>query len=49
MYKDGAELLFRISGDRSSGISIKNTDASKAKEKVVYELGAVAAMVNGQW
>jgi len=39
-YKDGAELLFRVSGDRSSNITIKNTDASKAKEKITYELGA---------
>jgi len=39
-YKDGTELLFRISGERSNSINIKNTDASKAKEKVVYELGA---------
>jgi polygalacturonase len=39
-YKDGAALLFRISGDRSSGVTIKNTDASKAKQKVSYELGA---------
>jgi polygalacturonase len=39
-YQDGSELLFRISGDRSSKINIKNTDVSKAREKVVYELGA---------
>jgi polygalacturonase len=39
-YKANAELLFRISGERSKNISIKNTDASNAKEKVVYELGA---------
>lgn len=39
-YKDGAELLFRISGDRSNAINIKNTDATKAKEKISYELGA---------
>ena len=39
-YKDGSELLFRISGERSKDINIKNTDASKAKEKVAYELGA---------
>jgi polygalacturonase len=39
-YKDGAELLFRISGERSSNINIRNTDASKAKEKISYELGA---------
>ena len=39
-YKNGAELLFRVSGDRSGNISIKNIDASKAKEKITYELGA---------
>lgn len=39
-YKNGSELLFRISGERSNSINIKNTDASKAKEKIVYELGA---------
>jgi hypothetical protein len=39
-YKEGSRLLFRVSGERSSGIAIKNTDATKAKEKIVYELGA---------
>ena len=39
-YKNGAELLFRVSGERSGAISIKNTDAAKAKEKISYELGA---------
>jgi polygalacturonase len=39
-YKTGAELLFRISGERTIGIEIKSTDASKAKEKIIYELGA---------
>lgn len=39
-YKDGSELLFRVNGDRSGNITIKNTDASKAKMKVSYELGA---------
>jgi len=39
-YKKGAELLFRINGDRSNSISIKNTNASNAKEKIKYELGA---------
>jgi polygalacturonase len=39
-YKAGSELLFRVSGDRSNGIRIKNTDASKAKQSIVYELGA---------
>jgi polygalacturonase len=40
VYKDGSSLLFRIGGDRSSRISIKNTDASKATQKVQYEFGA---------
>jgi polygalacturonase len=39
-YKDGSELLFRVSGERSGAISIKNTNAAKAKEKISYELGA---------
>jgi len=39
-YKEGSELLFRVSGERSGGISIKNTNAAKAKEKIIYELGA---------
>ena len=39
-YKAGAELLFRVNGERTKNISIKNTDASKAKEKITYELGA---------
>ncbi len=39
-YKAGAELLFRVSGERSGNIAIKNTDASKAKERIIYELGA---------
>lgn len=39
-YKDGSELLFRVNGERSGSISIRNTDASKAKEKIIYELGA---------
>jgi len=43
--KDGAELLFRISGERSSNISIRKTDASGAKEKIIYELGATEKSV----
>jgi IMP cyclohydrolase len=39
-YKDGSALLFRVNGDRSNNITIKNTDAAKAKEKITYELGA---------
>ena len=44
-YKDGSELLFRMSGERTEKISIKNTDISKAKEKIVYELGATKKSV----
>jgi hypothetical protein len=44
-YKDGSELLFRISGERSRDINIKNTDASKAKERIAYELGATEKSV----
>lgn len=45
-YKEGAELLFRISGDRTKEIKIKNTDASKAKEKASFELGAEAKVLS---
>jgi polygalacturonase len=44
-YKEGTELLFRIGGDRTNGISIRNTDASKAKQKIQYEFGATEKMV----
>ena len=39
-YKKDAELLFRVAGDRTKSINIRNTDASKAKEKIQYEFGA---------
>ena len=44
-YKDGSELLFRVNGERSNNIQIRNTDASKAKEKIAYELGATEKSV----
>ena len=44
-YKDNSELLFRVSGDRSNDINIKKTDATRAKEKIVYELGATEKSV----
>ncbi|MBC7948807.1 MAG: glycoside hydrolase family 28 protein [Chitinophagaceae bacterium] len=46
-YKDGSQLLFRVSGDRSSAINIRNIDASKTKEKILYELGASEKSVTG--
>lgn len=39
-YKDGSELLFRVSGDRIKNISIKNTNPAQAKEKLLLEFGA---------
>lgn len=45
-YKEGAELLFRISGDRTKEIKVKNTDASKAKDKASFELGAEAKVLS---
>lgn len=45
-YTHQAANLFRVSGDRSGKISVENTDAGKAKEKVSYELGANEKMLN---
>lgn len=45
-YKDGSQLLFRVAGDRTKNIQIKNTDASKAKEKLLCELGTDAKQIN---
>lgn len=39
-YQDGADLLFRIGGDRSGKIGITDTDATRAKQKILYEFGA---------
>jgi len=44
-YRQGSELLFRIGGDRTSKVSIQNTDASGAKQKVQYEFGATEKSV----
>jgi hypothetical protein len=44
-YKNGSELLFRIGGERTNGINIRNTDATKAKQKIQYEFGASEKMV----
>jgi polygalacturonase len=39
-FKQGTELVFRVSGERSKKIKIENTDYSNAKEKTRWELGA---------
>ena len=41
-YKNGAALLWRVSGDRVKKIDIVHTDVSGAKEKWVADLGASA-------
>jgi polygalacturonase len=47
-YKDGSELLLRVSGDRAKNITLKNTNAKKAKEAVKMELGASEGAVKIQ-
>jgi len=39
-YKTGAELLLNVTGEKSKGIVLKETDASKAKKKVEFGFGA---------
>jgi polygalacturonase len=39
-YKNGAELLLNISGEKSSGIQLIHTDVTKAKNKVTFSSGA---------
>lgn len=45
-YKPGAKLLLNISGEKSQGIRLLNTDASKANHKIDYSYGASEATVN---
>ena len=42
IFKDGASVLWRVSGERVKNIAISHTDTSKAKEKLLVELGADA-------
>ena len=42
IFKDGASVLWRVSGERVKNIAITHTDTSKAKEKLLVELGADA-------
>lgn len=39
-YKEGAELLLNITGEKTEKIQFKNTDTSKAKKKVMFDFGA---------
>lgn len=44
-YKDGADVLAQVQGDRSKAISIVNTDVTKAKQKLVAGFGSTEATV----
>lgn len=44
-YNPGSDLLFRISGDRTDDIKIKNTDVKAAKNKFEFKDGATAKAV----
>jgi DNA sulfur modification protein DndE len=44
-YRDSAEVLVHVQGDRSKNISILNTDVSKAKQKLVTGFGSTEAIV----
>jgi polygalacturonase len=47
-YKDSSDVLFRIQGERAKGISIRNTNGAKAKEKIQFEFGASERAVSIQ-
>lgn len=40
VYPGSSELLFRIGGDRTSNISLSDSDTSSAKKTVAFEFGA---------
>lgn len=48
MFKEGAAVLWRVGGERVKKIDITHTDTSKAKEKLVVELGADAKEIRVQ-
>lgn len=39
-YSSGATVLFKLNGDRTKNITLKNIDASKAKMNAIFEYGA---------
>jgi hypothetical protein len=45
-YKDSAEVLAMVQGDRTKAISILNTDATKAKQKLMAGFGVTDAVVS---
>ncbi|MBE7171230.1 MAG: glycoside hydrolase family 28 protein [Williamsia sp.] len=44
-YNDRTETLFSINGDKTAGITVLNTDLSKAKNKTSFNRGASAASI----
>lgn len=44
-YKPGSEMLFRVSGDRSADIRIRNTSLTGVSQPVTFELGATEKTV----
>jgi polygalacturonase len=44
-YKNGAELLLNVTGEKSEKIQLKNTDTTKTKKKVEFNYGAVDKMM----
>ena len=42
-YNDNSEVLLNVSGEKSSGISLQKTDASKAKKEIEFTYGATEA------
>ena len=44
-YNDNAETLFSINGDKTAGITVLNTDLSKAKTKTSFDAGASASSI----
>ena len=45
-FKDSADVLAMVQGDRTKNISIINTDAAKAKQKLIAGFGSADAVVN---
>ena len=43
-YKENAELIFRVSGERAKSIKIKNTGTAALAEKIKEELGAAQSV-----
>jgi hypothetical protein len=43
-YKENPEMIFRVSGERTKNIKIKNTGTGNLAEKIKEELGAVQAV-----